>query len=89
IVLIVDESISGHYLDINHPRGVRSGLAEARPGVEIANFGVAASATNCSAGSNLVLRFAGTRDSYRRDIAVGPSLWDYAAHAGLETVYID
>ncbi len=89
IVLIVDESIAGQYLDLNGPGGVVSGLAAPRQGLSIVNFGIAASATNCSAGSNLVLRFAAARDSYRRDVAVGPSLWDYARKAGMETVYID
>src|SRR3546814_13481670 len=48
IVLIVDESIAARYLDINDPAGVRSGLARPPAGVRVANFGVAASITNCS-----------------------------------------
>ncbi|MCR8526548.1 hypothetical protein WB334_26385, partial [Escherichia coli] len=45
IVLIVDESVLGTYLDINRPDGVRSGLAGPRPGVRVVNYGVAASVT--------------------------------------------
>lgn len=89
IVLIVDESVAARYLDINHRDGVRSGLAEPTPGVEIANFGVAAAVTNCSAGSNRTLRFGGTRESYREAAETMPSIWAYAHRAGLRTVYLD
>lgn len=89
IVLVIDESIAANYLDINHTDGVRSGLAKPRPGVEIANFGIAASTTNCSAGSNLTLRFGGTRRTYREAYESMPSIWAYAHRAGLQTVYLD
>jgi lipid A ethanolaminephosphotransferase len=89
IVLIVDESIAARYLDINDPGGVVSGLARSRPGLTVANFGVAAAATNCSAGSNAILRFGGTPDSFQRAIKVYPSIWSYARKAGLRTVYLD
>ena len=89
IVLLIDESVTAHYLDINSPAGVPSGLASQREGLSLANFGIAAAITNCSTGSNIALRYAGTRETYRRDIGVGPSLWAYAKGAGMETVYID
>lgn len=89
VVLVIDESVAANYLDINHRRGVRSGLAAERPGLAIANFGVAASAANCSAGSNLTLRFGGTRETYRQAFSEMPSLWAYARRAGLRTVYLD
>ena len=89
VVLVIDESVAANYLDINHRRGVHSGLAAERPGLEIANFGVAASAANCSAGSNLTLRFGGTRETYRRAYGEMPSLWAYAHRAGMRTVYLD
>lgn len=63
IVLIIDESIAGRYLDINDTAGVRSGLASPPPGVAVSNFGLAASIANCSFGSNLTLRYGGTRDA--------------------------
>ncbi|PMX74190.1 sulfatase, partial [Pseudomonas sp. GW456-12-1-14-LB2] len=47
IVLIIDESISGNYLDINAPFGVHSNLKQVRPGVQIFNYGYAASIANC------------------------------------------
>lgn len=89
IVLIVDESVAGHYLDLNHPKGVRSGLAVPPPGVVVHNYGLAASVTHCSLGTNETLRYGGTRADYRRINAAMPSIWDYARRAGYHTVRID
>lgn len=89
IILIVDESIVGHYLDINNEFGVRSGLAKPVAGALITNFGLAASITTCSYGSNMTLRHGGSRENYRRINETMPSLWAYAHKAGLKTVYID
>jgi hypothetical protein len=89
IVLIVDESILPNYLDINSEYGVRSGLKHVDRPVGIFNYGYAAAVTNCSAGSNLVLRYGGTRDNYLSAISTMPSLWQYGKNAGLTTVYID
>ena len=89
IVLVVDESIAGQYLDINSPQGVPTPLSRAWPGVAIHNFGVAASITTCSIGSNVTLRHGGTRDDYRRINAAMPTIWAYARAAGMRTVYID
>ncbi|WP_213936604.1 sulfatase-like hydrolase/transferase [Pseudomonas sp. dw_612] len=89
IVLIIDESISGNYLDINAPFGVHSNLKEPRPGVDIFNYGYAASIANCSADTNITLRYGGTRADYMRINTTLPSIWQYAKKAGLRTVYID
>ncbi|VVO32162.1 hypothetical protein PS712_05103 [Pseudomonas fluorescens] len=89
IVLIIDESISGNYLDINAPFGVHSNLKEPRPGVDIFNYGYAASIANCSADTNITLRYGGTRGDYMRINSTLPSIWQYAKKAGLRTVYID
>lgn len=89
IVLIVDESIAGAYLDINSVHGVYSGLLDPKPGVPIHNFGLATSINHCSVGSNVTLRFGGTRDNYRDTIRSKPSIWAYAKQAGLSTIYID
>lgn len=89
IVLLIDESISGNYLDLNTPAGVTSHLAQAQPGVSIVNFGYAASIANCSADTNVTLRYGGTRGNYLRINSTQPSIWQYAKHAGLGTVYID
>jgi hypothetical protein len=89
IVLIIDESISGNYLDINAPFGVHSNLKQARPGVDVFNYGYAASIANCSADTNVTLRYGGTRADYMRINSTLPSIWQYAKKAGLRTVYID
>ncbi|MBF0675909.1 sulfatase-like hydrolase/transferase [Pseudomonas sp.] len=89
IVLIIDESVSGHYLDINSEHGVYSGLKRSPEGVAIYNYGYAASIANCSADTNVTLRYGGTRDDYLRINTTMPSIWQYARNAGLRTVYID
>lgn len=89
IVLIIDESISGNYLDINAPFGVHSNLKQAPAGVDIFNYGYAASIANCSADTNVTLRYGGTRNDYMRINSTLPSIWQYAKNAGLRTVYID
>ncbi len=89
IVFLVDESVAGNYLDINNALGVRSGLKESWPSLAIHNYGIAASVTNCSPGSNKTLRFGGTRDNYRLAARIWPSVWAYARTAGYRTVYMD
>lgn len=89
IIIIMDESISGLYLDINNRNGVRSGLGEKRGGVAIHNFGLAASISNCSASVNMTMRHGGTREAYREINATMPSIWSYGKNAGYETIYID
>jgi glucan phosphoethanolaminetransferase (alkaline phosphatase superfamily) len=89
LVLIVDESVSGNYLDINTPNGVPTPLSDPPDGVRVHNYGYAASITNCSAGVNYTLRFGGTRRDYARMNARLPSIWQYAKAAGFETVFVD
>lgn len=89
IVLVIDESVAGQYLDINSSAGVPTPLSIAWPHVDIFNYGLAASITNCSVGSNLTLRYGGTRSDYQRINGTQPSIWAYARKAGLRTVYID
>lgn len=89
IVLIIDESVSGNYLDINADNGVRTNLEQSPPGATIYNYGYAASIANCSADTNITLRYGGTRSDYLRINSTMPSIWQYARTAGLRTVYID
>lgn len=89
VVLIVDESISANYLDVANPRGIETCLTKRHSHINIFNYGYAASITNCSSGTNVTLRYGGTRDAYRRINATEPSIWDYAKDAGIHTVYID
>jgi len=90
IILIVDESVRGNYLDIGGGV-VSSGLMNkseiAKDGVY--NYGIASSAVNCSNGSNLILRYGGTRKHYQEHINLKPSLWAYAKFAGYRTIYLD
>lgn len=89
IILIIDESVRGDYLDLNSKAGVYSGLQNRTFGPSVYNFGLAASATNCSLGTNISLRFGATRDNHRTPEVTMPSIWQYAKKAGLKTVYID
>lgn len=89
IVLIIDESVSGNYLDLNTVNGVTSNLNHPQPGASIFNYGYAASIANCSADTNVTLRYGGTRSDYLRINSTMPSIWQYAKQAGLGTVYID
>ncbi|GAA5076023.1 sulfatase-like hydrolase/transferase [Lysobacter panacisoli] len=87
VVLVMDESVRGDYVDLNVDDGVETGL---RPlGAALFNFGVAASSANCSSTSNASVRYGVTRDSYLRDLQVNPSFWRYAAQAGYRTIYLD
>jgi len=89
IVFIIDESIAGQYLGINSERGVDTPLSRPWPGVDIYNYGLAISVSNCSSSSNVTLRYGGTRSDYRHIIATQPSIWAYAHKAGMRTIYID
>src|SRR3546814_14972694 len=66
IVLIIDESVAGNYLDINPPFGVQSGLKSPPDGVAIFNFGYVASLAHRSADTNVSLRSGGIRAGYGR-----------------------
>ena len=86
VVLVIDESVRGDYLDLNVDRGTTPLLLRHRG--RIANFGHAVAASNCSAASNLILR-TGAMPPDPRDGAHGnPYVWDYARHAGMRTTYI-
>ena len=90
IVLIIDESVRGDYLDISGgsiPTDLLDANGRPRPGVY--NFGRAASAANCSAGTNITLRYGGTRADFQRYIVTKPTIWQYAKAAGYHTVYMD
>ncbi len=87
IVVVMDESVRGDWLDLNTANGIPSGLIPELH--RAANFGLAAAHANCSAASNLSFRFAARRASFQQDEAVRPSLWAYARAAGYRTVYLD
>lgn len=89
IILIIDESIRGDYLDINSDYGVKSNLHNKPDNIVIFNYGLAASITNCSTETNVTLRYGGTRTNYLEINNTMPSIWQYAKKAGLKNVYID
>jgi glucan phosphoethanolaminetransferase (alkaline phosphatase superfamily) len=90
VVFIVDESVRGDYLSINKPAIPTTPFLLSRH-AEMANFGEAVSAANCSLDTRRALRF-GYRE---QDIGSGQAtrrlapFWSHAKLAGLKTVYID
>jgi len=90
IVLIVDESVSGDFIDLNVQRGTTPFLLS--QAASIANFGLATSASNCSNASNAILRHGANPDTLGRkehDLFRNPTVWKYARGAGYETNLID
>jgi glucan phosphoethanolaminetransferase (alkaline phosphatase superfamily) len=91
IVYVVDESIRADYLQINNSTFSNTPFL-ASVASSFANFGVAVSATNASAGSRVILR-TGLRADQMPDIGQlclrQPALWQFAKRAGMRTVYID
>jgi len=90
VILLVDESVSGNYLDVCGSKGLKTPLTDnTHSDFSIHNYGCAVSINNCSAGTNSILRFGGGRSDYQSKIAGAPSIWAYAKAAGFQTVYID
>ncbi len=89
IIFLIDESIRGDALSIN------SSTLETTPflkTVPLANFGFASSSTNCSAGSNLILRNGLTPtdlpDTTERSLHAS-SIYQFARTAGYRSVYLE
>lgn len=87
LIVVMDESIRGDFLDINNKNGVKTSLDTTHP--NLINFGIASSATNCSDTSNLSLRRGVSRAEYLHEKDHNPGLWRYAKKAGYRTVYLD
>jgi glucan phosphoethanolaminetransferase (alkaline phosphatase superfamily) len=91
VVLIVDESIRGDYLQLNNENFDNTPFLAAHKS-ELANFGVAVANANCSALARLALR-SGVRDTDYPDpkqrVLHQPTFWQYAKAAGYRTIYID
>lgn len=86
IVLIVDESVSGDFINVDDISLVPA-LNNNRDA--IVDFGNATSATNCSSGSNYILRTGGDPKDIDTSTSNNPFIWDYAKQAGYKTVYIE
>jgi glucan phosphoethanolaminetransferase (alkaline phosphatase superfamily) len=91
LVFVIDESIRADYLQINKSQFDNTPFLASASG-RYANFGVAISATNASAGSRVILRTglrAGQLPDKTQSCLRQPSIWQFAKRAGMRTVYID
>jgi glucan phosphoethanolaminetransferase (alkaline phosphatase superfamily) len=91
IILIVDESIRADILGINeYEKEATPFLRSLQTGM--VNFGMAASSSNCSDYSNLIIR-SGLRKDEIPDITQmslkKPSIWQFTREAGYYNVYMD
>ena len=91
IVLIVDESIRADVLGINaYEKDTTPFLRSLKTGM--VNFGLAASSSNCSDYSNLILRTGLRKDEIPDDNQISlkkPSIWQFTRKAGYYNVYMD
>jgi len=87
IVVLVDESVRGDYVDLAPGNSATPRLA--RFSDRIVDFNYASSGGTCSHYSNAILRFVADRSDLGGPILENPTIWQYAKRAGFETVYID
>jgi len=91
IVLIVDESIRADILGINgYKKDTTPYLRSLDTG--IVNYGLAASSSNCSDYSNLILRTGAKKEEipdYNQMTLKKPSIWQFTRKAGFYNVYLD
>jgi hypothetical protein len=90
IVMIVDESVRGDFLDINQPGLGNTPYLNGEG--RIINFGVAGAISNCSSAARLALQ-AGLRHDQIPDRGYSslrqPTIWQYAKRAGFTTILLD
>jgi glucan phosphoethanolaminetransferase (alkaline phosphatase superfamily) len=87
VILVVDESLRGDYIDLNKDQGVTPFLSSIRD--RVANFGYASSGANCSAESNQILRYGPNLNDFERTFRTNPFIWQYAKKAGYKTIMIE
>ncbi len=88
VVLIVDESQRGDYLDINSPdKNLTPSLIQNQ--AHIYNFGLSSSGGNLSAESNQILRFGPNIDNFNTTFSQNPYIWQYARKAGYKTIMLE
>lgn len=90
VVLIVDESVSGDFIDVNVDRGTTPYLRAHSAG--FVNFGLATSASTCSNASNAILRLGARPEllgTGNYSPLSNPSIWSHAKRAGFTTNFID
>ena len=87
IVIFVDESVRGDYLDFTPGNPYTPNLPGLRD--RVADFGLASSGGNCSQYSNAILRLGGARNDLTHTMRTNPFIWQYARKAGFRTMYVD
>lgn len=91
IVLIVDESIRADILGVNgYKKDTTPYLSSL--GTGIMNYGLAASSSNCSDYSNLILRTGLKKEEipdHNQMSLKKPSIWQFTKKAGFFNVYLD
>jgi glucan phosphoethanolaminetransferase (alkaline phosphatase superfamily) len=87
IVLLVDESVRGDYIDWSPGNPHTPEIARLKD--RIVDHGPAASAGVCSHYSNALLRFMAARHTLGRQLLANPTVWSYAKTAGFRTVFVD
>jgi glucan phosphoethanolaminetransferase (alkaline phosphatase superfamily) len=91
ILLVVDESISGHWLGVNGAPMATTPWLSSRP-AGVFNYGIASAISNLSSSSNLVLQ-TGLRPDDLPDRELrslrGPNVFSYLTAAGFHTALID
>ncbi len=91
IVLIVDESVRADILGINGCKQDTTPFLRSLDG-GIVNFGLAASSSNCSHFSNLIMRTGARREEipdHNQMTLRQPSIWQFTHKAGFYNVYLD
>lgn len=91
VILIVDESVSGHWFAVNGASVATTPWLSERPD-GVFNYGIASAISNLSASSNLVLQ-TGLRPDALPDRELralrGPNVFSYMSQAGFYTALID
>lgn len=87
VVVLVDESIRGDYVDWSPDNPYTPELARLKP--RLVDHGPAASGGVCSHYSNALLRFMAVRNDLGRQLLANPTIWNYARKAGFRTVFVD
>ncbi|HHN72491.1 MAG TPA: hypothetical protein ENK13_00230, partial [Thermopetrobacter sp.] len=87
IVMLVDESVRGDYLDFRPGNRITPALPDLLR--VAADFGNAVSGGNCSSYSNAILRFTAQPRDLITSARTYPTIWQWAKKAGFHTVYID
>ena len=87
VVVLVDESIRGDYLDWTPGNPHTPELAGRKD--RLVDHGPAASGGVCSHYSNALLRFMAAPHDLGRRLLANPTIWSYARKAGFRTVFVD